>query len=407
VSHRESFLAGLVSFYLGRLCVILAAALTVAAVLAPAAAFAQVRPVENRNALPLTKFYDTPRPLPGGKPGELIRSQSFEEYELPISVSAIRILYHSRSAVGEDVAASGVVLFPYGKKPPAGGWPVIVWAHGTTGVARRCAPSLTRNIGHGPFLSMYVNLGYAVVAPDYTGLGTDFRNAFLDSPSNAADLIAAVPAARAAEPSLGGRWIAIGEAEGSLAAVAVAEKQHETRDPGYLGSIAISGLADPQEIYQPGGAGSSSLKLATLAYGIKTVYPEFQIADMLTEKGLGVYHRIEQTCSNAGAAPDFSPSETLKPGWEGNPFVRRYFLRSHLAETPASRPILVITSDADSAIPGATTAQAIARMCKQGDQIQSQLYPADAGSLIGDSVRDQIAWIEARFSGRPSTTTCP
>lgn len=36
-------------------------------------------------------------------------SESFEEYELPFSVSALRILYHSRSAAGEDVAASGVI----------------------------------------------------------------------------------------------------------------------------------------------------------------------------------------------------------------------------------------------------------------------------------------------------------
>ena len=73
--------------------------------------------------LPLTKFYDTPDPLPAGKPGDLIRSQPFDEYQLPFSVSAIRILYHSRSANGEDLAVSGVVLIPYDKKPPAGGWP--------------------------------------------------------------------------------------------------------------------------------------------------------------------------------------------------------------------------------------------------------------------------------------------
>jgi dipeptidyl aminopeptidase/acylaminoacyl peptidase len=67
-----------------------------------------------------------------------------------------------------------------------------------------------RNVGHGPFLSMYVNLGYAVVATDYTGLGTDFRNAFLDGPSNATDVITSISAARAAVPELGGRWIVMG-----------------------------------------------------------------------------------------------------------------------------------------------------------------------------------------------------
>ena len=30
------------------------------------------------HTLPLTKFYDTPNPLPAGKPGELIRSEPFD-----------------------------------------------------------------------------------------------------------------------------------------------------------------------------------------------------------------------------------------------------------------------------------------------------------------------------------------
>ena len=217
------------------------------------------RPSERVRSLSITKFYDTPSPLPAGKPGDLIRSEEFDGYELPFSVTAIRILYHSRSAAGQDVAAAGVVLVPSEGKPPAGGWPVIAWAHGATGVARPCAPSLMRNLGHGPFLSMYVNLGYAVVATDYTGLGTNFRDAFLDNPSNATDVITSIPAARAAVPELGARWIVMGEAEGSLAVVAVAEKENELRDPGYLGGIAISGVPSAEEIYEHSTRGSSSL----------------------------------------------------------------------------------------------------------------------------------------------------
>jgi len=91
--------------------------------------------------LPLTSFYDTPHPLPSGKAGELIRSEPTDEYNLPFELSAWRILYHSRTASGEDVAVSAVVLVPDGT-PPAGGWPVIAWAHEFRGAARQCAPSL-------------------------------------------------------------------------------------------------------------------------------------------------------------------------------------------------------------------------------------------------------------------------
>jgi len=394
----------------GKFLVNLAAALAVAALLAGGTASAQAQTVApgKRSTLPITKFYDTTHPLPAGKAGELIRSEEFEQYELPMSVDAVRILYHSRSAAGEDVAASGVVLIPSGKKPPAGGWPMIAWAHGAAGIARSCAPSLTRNLGHGPFLSMYVNLGYAVVATDYAGLGTDFRNAFIDAPSNAADLIASIPAARAAVPQLGTRWIVMGEAEGSLAAMAVAEKENEIRDPGYLGSIAISGLADMREIYvrEIYGHTTDPFLLASLAYGIKTVYPQFQVAEMLTEKGIVLYHDVEQTCGDPGKAAGLS-SEIVKPGWDANEFVRQYFARSTLAQARAYGPAMVISGDADPAIPTAMTSQAVVRMCKQGDLLQWQRYPLDSGEVIGASARDQMAWIEARFAGRQATTNCP
>jgi hypothetical protein len=375
--------------------------------LAQAPTTAPVKPSQILHTLPLTKFYDTPHPLPAGTPGELIRSELFDEYELPPEVSAVRILYHSRSASGEDVATSGVVLIPSEQKPPAGGWPVIAWAHGATGVARPCAPSLMRNVGHGPFLSMYVTLGYAVVATDYTGLGTNFRNAFLDAQSNATDVIGSVSAARAAVPQLGAKWIVIGEGEGSLAAVAVAERQNEIHDAGYLGSIAISGLADAKEVFAHSTQGPASSMFTFLAYGIKTVYPQFQVTDMLTEKALALYQQIQQICAETAVA-QLPPAETLKPGWDNNEFVKQYFARNTLGQTKAHGAILVISADAGRTVPVTVAAPVIARMCKQGDRVQWERYPdVDPARVIGDSARDQITWIEARFVGRPAPANCP
>src|SRR2546427_11802318 len=69
---------------------LLAGATTFAHSQAPAPAKSSHAP----GALPLTKFYDTPNPLPAG--GKLIRSEPFDEDVLPYQTSAIRILYHSR-----------------------------------------------------------------------------------------------------------------------------------------------------------------------------------------------------------------------------------------------------------------------------------------------------------------------
>jgi hypothetical protein len=357
--------------------------------------------------LPLTSFYDTLHPLPPGKPGDLIRSEVFDDYDLPYAVSVVRILYHSRSATGEDVAASGVVLFPTEAKPPASGWPVIAWAHGATCVARTCAPSLMKNLGQGPFFSMYVNLGYAMVATDYTGLGTDFRNAFLDSESNANDVINAIAAARAALHQLGTRWIVMGEEEGGLAASKVAEEETTIRDPGYLGSIVISGFAGAKELYGPLSQDASALSLISLTYGIQTVYPQFRTADILTAKALAPFRRAKQTCSETGILPKVAAAEIMKPGWEDNAFVAQYFARNTVGQTSTYGPILAITGDARQLAATTATAQAISRMCKLGDNVQWEQYPdLNSGGVIGDSVRDQIAWIEGRFAGRNPPTNC-
>jgi hypothetical protein len=364
----------------------------------------QTQRSDTRHALPLSPFYDTPIPLPAGKPGDLIRAEPFDEYALPYDVSAFRFLYHSRAATGEDVASSGVILVPDGK-PPAGGWPIIAWAHRFSGVARTCAPSLMRNLYVGPFLSMYVGLGYVVVATDYAGLGTNFRNAFLDLRSNAMDVIYSVTAARAAVPQLDSRWIAMGESQGGLAVVGVAEMQSEIRDPNYLGAIAISGVADIKDIYEALAQEHSRSLPLFLAYGVKTVYPRFQVSNMLKDKALPLYEQVERQCSVSDSASELSTGEMLKKDWENEPFVNQFFSLSMLGQKPAYGPLLIIGAE-NQEVPITLTAGAVTRMCKQGDRVQFYKYP-QSGTLLGDSVADQIGWIQARFAARRAPSNCP
>jgi pimeloyl-ACP methyl ester carboxylesterase len=387
-------------------------ALWAGALFASATAFAQsqgpapAKPSHAPRTLPLTKFYDTPNPLPVGKPGELIRSEPFGEYELPYEISAVRILYHSRSPSGKDVAVSGVVLVPDGA-PPTGGWPVIAWAHDFIGSARQCAPSLLRNLNGGPLLSMYVGLGYAVVAPDYAGLGTSFPNAALDMRSNALDVIHSIPAARAALLQLGSKWVAAGYSQGGLAAVGVAEAEGEVGDPNYLGAVAISGVAGAQEIFERLAQGPARRTLVFLAQGIKTVFPEFRVEEMLTEKAIPLYQHISHACE-ASLGPEFAADEMLKPGWENNQYVKEFFTRNTPGRKPANGPLLLISGEADPEVPSALTATAVARLCKQKDRVLFVEYPGvNASAVIGDSVSEQISWIRARFAGLPAPSNCP
>jgi hypothetical protein len=382
------------------------------ALFASAAAFDQsqvptpAKPSHALRGLPLTKFYETPNPLPVGKPGELIRFEPFDGYDLPYQISAFRILYHSRSANGDDVAVSGVVLVPDGT-PPRGGWPVIAWAHDFTGSARQCAPSLLRNLNEGPLLSMYAGLRYAVVASDYAGLGTSFPNAALDMPSNALDVIYSIPAARAALPQLGTKWVVSGYAQGSLVAIGVAEAAGEIGDPNYLGAIAISGFAEPKELIEHLTQGSSYSMLVFLAKGIKTVYPEFRVEEMLTGKAIRLYEYASQAC-DASSGPVPAANEMLRPGWENNPYVKEFFARNTLGRKRAFGPLLLISSETDTAGRSNLTATAVARLCEQKDRVLFVKYPAlNESTVLGNSISEQVSWIRARFAGLPAPGNCP
>lgn len=382
-----------------------ARATVLAAIFAISSALAQAQATRgNRRFLPITRFYDVPNPLPHGNPGDLIRAQPFSSYDLPIEVSATRILYHSRTATGGDIPVSGVVLTPAGKAPP-GGWPVIAWAHGFTGLARQCAPSLMRNLEHGPFLSMYVKLGYAVVATDYAGLGVAAPSASIDTISHATDLLYSFVAARAALPQLGSKWIALGEAEGALAVAALAELQSTSQDRNYLGGIAISGVADLSDIYE-GASANSPQKFAVLARQVKSVYPHFRPDRVLTPVGMALYERLESACSPPTAAG--STLQILKPEWKQDSFLKQFFNRNFLGQKSAYGPLLVINGEADKRTLPSMTEQTISRMCKRGDTIEFDRYPnLDGGQVVGESARDQIAWIQARFSGIKAPSNCP
>ena len=84
----------------------------------------------------------TPPALSAERPGTLLR---FQRITTPIAGSTAgpstlwRVMYVSSDDAGAPVAVTGLVRVPDGRAPGAG-WPVISWAHGTTGTADRCAP---------------------------------------------------------------------------------------------------------------------------------------------------------------------------------------------------------------------------------------------------------------------------
>src|ERR1700712_54050 len=84
---------------------------------------------------------------------------------VPGTAQAFRLTYVTTDALGHKALSSGEVFVPKGTAP-AGGWPVISWAHGPSGLSDSCAPSWVgpaepaRDFG---YLANWMKQGYAIV----------------------------------------------------------------------------------------------------------------------------------------------------------------------------------------------------------------------------------------------------
>ncbi len=369
--------------------------------------------MESRDALPLTPFYDPPRPLAAAVAGTLIRSEPFVGYSLPTGASAVRILYHSRALHGEDVPASGVVLIPAGK-PPSGGWPLIAWAHGTSGVARSCAPSLMKDVEYGDEgLMPMVAAGFAVVATDYAGLGTPGAHQYDDKIAQANDVVYSVPAAHAAVPDLGMRWVAIGHSQGGVAMWGVAELEARRNDPGFSGAISVAGDMN-YDAYESHDAETfdpiTNLYWPYTAFGIKASYPSFDIARMLTPPLLARYQDVAtKGCWYPAYAvmEQIGAQRAVQPGWDRAPEVRRYNHDSRSANKPIRGPLLVLAGDDDKSVAIENIALGVKEACGLGLPIE---YRHRAGldhyPLMQETTPEQLAWVRDRLAGKPWHGNC-
>jgi pimeloyl-ACP methyl ester carboxylesterase len=368
--------------------------------------------MEQADALPITDFYSTPANLSASKPGDLLRKEAFAGYSLPKGATAVRILYHSLDATGEDVATSGVVLIPGGKAPSTG-WPVIAWGHGTSGVARLCAPSAMKDVYYGAEgLMPMVAAGFAVVATDYHGLGTEGPHQYVNKVAQAHDVIYSVPAAHAAVPGLSSKWVADGHSQGGLAAWGVAEAEHDLKDPNYLGAVSVAGVAREVDFFSHlSNTPGVGFYLAFMSAGIHARFPEFNPHDLVSDAVLEHYTDVTtKGCFYYGYATYAAmPSGTLlRPGWQKSVWIHRFFEGNAEGKAPIGGPLFVIGGEADQTVPIEGVRAAVKQACASKLPVTFRSYPGlDHDPTMEKSTPDQLEWIRDRFAGKAAVSNCP
>ena len=349
-----------------------------------------------------------------------------------------RLITHTMpSRLGGSTRATTLLFVPAGPAP-SGGWPIVAWVHGTTTVAHKaCAPSQTLDTLDGGLtaegftsrydevVSNFVGAGYAVVAPDFEGIGdaSDQPFAYYDSASESRSIIAAVVAARRADSSLSNRWIAVGHSEGGRGVLVLQRYLDEARGLDFRGTVALAPFAniaasvdrfDAMRAGDPANAGLYAgiqnffvgmFATATQASGAAAL----DLSALMGADLQALMPRYQQQCvfstfgSVAGAvAAQGDAFDGWRAGWAQVPAVRAFLERNDPGVMPdfaITQPTLVMQGTADVfVLEPLSTALFEAHLAK-GEPLSYKVYPgSDHGSIVIDAAADMLAFIGRRMS---------
>jgi pimeloyl-ACP methyl ester carboxylesterase len=352
------------------------------------------------------RFY-SPRKLPAGPHGTLIWERPMSGGESLKGATNYLVDYKQVGVGGRMVAVSGMVAIPR-RRAPKGGWPVITWAHGTTGIADVCAPSrLPAGTGglNIPMLDSWIKAGYVVVRTDYEGLGGPGPHPYLIGVSEGRGVLDIVRAARQLDPQLSEHVIISGHSQGGHAALwaaslvksytpeiklrgvlAFAPASHIATEAGFLNSVtstSLTGLA------------------AMIFRGLDVAYPSLHISGLLTPQAAALYPQTLTKCldqldqpSSFGGLP---LNQLITPTADISASIND-LQKNDPGELKIGAPVLLEQGDADTTVLPQFTAALAVSLSGVGDTVTEHTYAGATHSTVLTAARaDQARFLKKRF----------
>jgi pimeloyl-ACP methyl ester carboxylesterase len=362
-------------------------------------------------------FYKPPSPLPGKGHGGLIWARKLTGTAALKGGAGNRlVLYRSTGIAGKAVAVSGTVSIPKGKAPK-GGWPVITWGHGTTGIADACAPSrdsasnpahTTINYAY-PLLQRWLKAGYAVVRTDYEGLGTPGDHPYLIGRSEGYSMLDMVRAARKLDKRLGKKVIISGHSQGgqsALWAASLAPKwTPELKVRGTVALAPVSHLAEQIPLLaaftEPGGVSGLA---AMILRGVDVAAPQLGVPALLGERAAALYPLTLARCLGPLGAADayggVAPADLLRPGADLAPVAAALTHRADPDELKIRTPVRIQQGVDDTTVFKTFTDQLVSGYKSRVKKLTYKTYPGvDHGGAVKDakSAKDATSYIRAHL----------
>ncbi|MBF6328210.1 alpha/beta hydrolase [Nocardia transvalensis] len=383
------------------------------------------------------EFYSPPAELVAGAHGSVIWMRPLTGEPGVPGARNYLVLYRSVDAQGHSVAVSGTLAVPPGQAPE-GGWPLISWAHGTTGVADICAPSrdsgpdypahdytaLVRSVQ-----ARWVAAGYAVAQTDYQGLGTAGGHGYLIGEAEQRAVADMALAAREVDPQIGTRWVAMGHSQGGQAAIFTdARAQQWAPQLQLLGSVALAPashigltvhaaavatrLGAAEALDSIATATGTSERLGSIATGGASFLPllirgaqtaaDIDPGAFLTPKALGLLPQADDRCIGQLRARDswggLRPDEVFARDADAKALTR-VLDENEPSGLTFTAPLLVLQGRSDTIVSPLATDAMVAQQRLTGQPVEYRTYRgADHREVLEDSYNDALTWVDARFA---------
>ncbi len=357
----------------------------------------------------LPDFYSVPSPL-SSVAGALVKYQKLGSGDLHGTV--YRVMYVSKSLQNKAVPVTGLVIVP-SMPPPAGGYKVVTWSHGTNGMADQCAPSLdpTSDV---PLANDLLDQGWEVTSSDYQGEGTPGLMPYLAGVTSARNTIDIVRAAQKIPKANASKtYVVWGHSEGGQTAMFALDIASSYAPdlklqgvvagapPSQFGLIYNFLLTSPYRFYLFMAAGGFNA-----AYGNKAA----PLDEVLTPKAISLLPDLEKGCSSyLQTTLDNYPIKSLV---KANPYDIPAWKKVLQANdpgnftTPSTAPLLMLQGGNDEQIPVVSTQLLAAHSCSIGQATQRWIYPGQThAGVIPVYMPDMVRWITDRFSSSPGTIT--
>jgi len=367
----------------------------------------------------ITPFYTPPLAI-GDEPGALLNSEEIEfPAESDVSGARLwRILYTSSNVDGDVIATSGLIAAPDGDAP-AGGFPVVVVAHGTVGIEQGCAPSVApfaevdeENTTYDFLVGQYVSAGYAVVMADFQGLGVAGDNSYLVGEIEGRNVLDSARAlAEFDDIDTSPRLLVAGQSQGGQAALWAAQLAPEyAPELDVIGVVAQAPATNLEQmflgIYDAGKQGGI-VSLPVMAADAYAKNYHIEISELLTDRGRGsLANIIGKLCLFPAILGTklATPQDLIQPdGLETlGPYIER-----NKPGTDFAMPIFLAQGDVDVIVQPTITGGYADELCEAGQDLTFVTYPGVGHfDVIGASNDDVLDWMTAVAAGEPPASTC-